>query len=382
MARKVKWLAATAGAGAILVMSSAAGPVIEPHDYGFVLTRLSTAIYRGDEKIDCPEGRSPSLKDAYLATQTPAERARLLRPENSVELEQRYKVDYVVGPAGRDICTAPAEFDTPAHPPQKIDRSPVSLGLDLDGARDDAHPTPGTCAHQSFRSPTGETGIDNQFFRAVACNTFWRGAPGGVSDGENLKDSPLTVPPAVIVVRGVDSWENDPHVEVVVAGTPDPQPTDVRQKIISGGSMTMTDNPRYRTVLQGHIDHGVLTTEPADIILAHNWVGASGGELVFRHARLRVRLQPDGTLAGVAGAYRPIDNAIGVLEVGGPGVASTAGVDCASVRKTLRMLADGDPDPSTGACTSISMGLEFAAKPAFVFDHGALAGAAMLRGPR
>jgi len=76
-----------------------------------------------------------------------------------------------------------------------------------------------------------------------------------------------------------------------------------------------------------------------------------------------------------AGGYRPIDNALAVMHVGGPGVASTAGVDCASVRKTLRVLADGDPDPKTGACTSVSTGLNFAAKPAFVFDKGVLVGA-------
>ena len=70
-----------------------------------------------------------------------------------------------------------------------------------------------------------------------------------------------------------------------------------------------------------------------------------------------------------------MDNAIATLEVGGPGVASAAGVDCASVRKTMRVLADGDPDPKTGACTSISIGLSFGAKPAFVFDKGVLIGA-------
>lgn len=84
-------------------------------------------------------------------------------------------------------------------------------------------------------------------------------------------------------------------------------------------------------------------------------------------------------MKGEAGGYRPIDNAIAFMRVGGPGVAETAGVECASVRKTLRMLADGDPDPRTGQCTSVSTGLRFAAKAAFVFDQGVLVGAP--RGP-
>jgi len=60
------------------------------------------------------------------------------------------------------------------------------------------------------------------------------------------------------------------------------------------------------------------------------------------------------------------------MHVGGPGVADTAGVECASVRKTLRLLADGDRDPKTGQCTSVSTGLDFQAKPAFIFDQGRL----------
>jgi hypothetical protein len=45
------------------------------------------------------------------------------------------------------------------------------------------------------------------------------------------------------------------------------------------------------------------------------------------------------------------------------------------MRKTLRLLADGDRDPVTGKCSSVSTALTFAALPAFVFDQGALIGA-------
>jgi hypothetical protein len=376
MRGRVKWAHAGAFAGGLvlLVATTGAGEPKGPSDYGFVLTKMTAAFYRGDEKVDCPEGRTPSLREAYLATQTPQERARLLKPENSVELERRYKTDYVFGPGGRDVCTSPAAFDTPDHPLLKTGQSKVAPGLDLDGAADAAHPAPGTCAHQSFQGLDGEAGVDNQFFRAVACTTFWRGAESG-GQGDGLGESPLVNGAAVMVVRGVTSWEDSPHVQVVIATSPDKPPTDVRQKIVAGGSMAMTDNPHWRTVMEGRIENGVLITEPADVRLSDNWVGASGGEFIMRHARLRVKLQPDGELSGVMGGYRPLDNVIGTLEVGGPGVASTAGVDCAAVRKTFKALADGDPDPKTGACTTLSMALDFAAKPAFVFEKGALAGA-------
>jgi hypothetical protein len=377
--RAATWtIASTAAGGLVLLLSAAASPPQDGGDYGFVLAKLTPAFYRGDEKIDCPQGRSPTLREAFLATQPPAERERLLKPENSVELERRYKTDFVFGPGGRDICTSPADFDTPDRPLQKTAMGPIAPGMDLDGATDDQSPAPGTCAHKSFRSSSGEPGVDNQYYRAIACNTFWRGAVSG-GRGDGLGESPLLNGAAVLIVRGVHSWENDPHVQVIIAATSDKPPTDVRQQIIDGGSLSMTGDKRWRTVLDGRIENGVLYTAPADLHLPDNWVGASAGEFIFKHARLRVKLQPNGDLEGEAGGYRPIDNVIGSLEVGGPGVASTAGVDCASVRKTLRTLADGDPDAKTGACTSVSMALDFQAKPAFVFDQGVLAGAP---GPR
>jgi hypothetical protein len=272
-----------------------------------------------------------------------------------------------------DICTNADLFDTPDRILQKPVQSKIGPGMDLDGAPGPQQPKPGTCAHESFTSPAGETGVDNQFFRAIACNTFWRGVGEGLGDAAG--EFYWSENPVVLVVRGVESWSNDQDVEVIIAASPDLPPRDAAQRVIDGGSMSMTKKARYRVVVRGQIKAGVLTTEPANLILPRNWVGASGGEFFLNHARIRVRLNDKGELIGDAGGYRPIDNAIGVLRVGGPGVANTAGVECASIRKTLRILADGDRDPATGQCTSVSTGLNFKAKPAFVFDHGQLAGA-------
>jgi hypothetical protein len=365
--------AAVAGGLVLIAFATGAGQPQHNPDYGFILTNMGMTFYRGDEKIDCPEGRSHSLREAYLATQTPAEQARLLKPENSVELEHKYKEDYVFGPGGRDICTSAAFFDTPDREVQKMTRSKIGTGLDLDGAAAGAT-APGTCAHEKFTSPAGEKGIDNQFYRAIGCTTAWRGALAG-GKGDFSGDLRWNENPAVVIVRGVQSWENDPDVEVIVGSTPDKPTLDATGQIVTGGSLAITDNPRYRLVLKGRIENGVLTTEPGNLVLPHNWVGASGGEILINHFRIRARMTPSGELVGEAGGYRPLDNAIATLEVGGPGVANTAGVECASVRKTMRILADGDPDPKTGACTSISEGLDFGAKPAFVFDKGVLIGA-------
>lgn len=48
------------------------------------------------------------------------------------------------------------------------------------------------------------------------------------------------------------------------------------------------------------------------------------------------------------------------------GTASTANTDCASEYKTFVMMADGDPDPETGQCTTISAAHKIVGIPAFV----------------
>ncbi len=368
---RLRTLGMAAGGALVIALTTGADKPRE-EAYGFVLTSMQMSFYRGDEKIDCPEGRSNTVREAFLATQSATERERLLKPENSVEFERKYKEDFVNGPGSRNLCTDSAYFDTPDRALQKTVQSKVGPGLDLDGAAP-GQTAPGTCAHESFTSPTGEPGVDNQFFRAVACNTAWRGASTGIGDfaaGFRFADRG-----AVVLVRDVQSWANDPHVEVIIAASSDKPTLDAEQNTVPGSSLNVLDNPRYRNVLNGRIEDGVLTTEPANLVLPYNWVGASGGELVLNHIRLKVRLTPERGLRGQAGAYQPIDNAIAVPHVGGPGVASVAGLECASVRKTLRVLADGDRDPKTGQCGSVSIGLNFEAAPAFVFDKGVLAGA-------
>ncbi|MFC4595739.1 hypothetical protein ACFO3E_16385 [Sphingobium tyrosinilyticum] len=335
--------------------------------YGFALSELTTAFYRGSEKVDCPEGRSPTTRDAFLLTQPPAERARLLKPEHAEELEKKYKIDYVFGPEGKDICTDADFFDTPDRPPQKLNKSKVAYGFDLDGATP-GKTAPGTCSHDSFVSPSGEKGIDNQLFRVIGCNTFWRGA-------ENAQHQPehnWVENPTVVLVSGVDNWQDDPEVEVLIAPAADRLTLDVKQQITPGASLTLSDSGKGRTIMKGQIKGGLLTTDPRDLVIPYNWLGSTGGELILRHFRLRVTRTPEGLLKGEAGGYRPIDNAIAVPRIGGPGVANTAGLECASVRRALRLMADGDRDPQTGQCTSLSSSLNFAATPAFIFEKGVL----------
>lgn len=335
-------------------------------ELGFVLTAFAPAIYQG--KGDCPEGLANTVRENYLQSLPPAERARLLQPTNEQELTQRWKA-YAVGPNNTNICANAEMFDRPM---QKTIQGKVAYGLNLDG---DGSGASDGCAHENFTSPDGETGIDNQAYRAMGCTRNYRGVDGVAGDivkGYNnfLATGEHTL---VLLLRRVESLTNDDDVEVIFATTDDRPTLDSKQNFIPGASFTVSDNPRWRNVLRGHIADGVLSTEPADIRVTRRFgIGGVRGERLewdLRRSRFRLVFQQDGSVKGLLGAYQPYDQVTKMTRTGGIGAALVAGIDCAAELGTLKKLADGLRDPKTGQCTAVSTALDIAAVPAFVFDR-------------
>jgi hypothetical protein len=180
----------------------------------------------------------------------------------------------------------------------------------------------------------------------------------------------------VILLKGVDSLVNDDDVEVIYANTPDRPPVDSKGDFLRGASFTIsTKPPRHRNVLHGHIRNGVLTTDPADIVLTETWgqggardIRGNRGVWDFKKGRLRLVFQSDGSLTGVLGGYRPLFDSVLSESLGGAGSAIVAGLDCSAELATLRKYADGLRDPKTGQCTGISSAQQLTAVPAFVND--------------
>src|SRR5262245_52923880 len=52
---------------------------------GFLIVRADHGMLNRNFEEECPQGYEMSVEEAYLATKTPAERERLLLPENSNE---------------------------------------------------------------------------------------------------------------------------------------------------------------------------------------------------------------------------------------------------------------------------------------------------------
>ncbi|MCJ8159076.1 hypothetical protein [Sphingomonas sp. LaA6.9] len=341
-------------------------------EMGFIVTHFAPAVHQGEG--DCPEGLAGTLRENYLQTVAPPERSRLLEKANEKELTGRWQLT-AFGPDGLNICSHPDKFD---RPPQRTVQGKVAHGLNLDDDTGNSGASAEGCAHDNFTSPAGEAGIDNQMWRAMGCVRTWRGVDGMGGDIVRGLDQFLVSGEhtQVLLLRGVDSLADDPDVEVIYANSEDRAIVDSGQKFVDGASYTVTENARHRNVLRGRIVDGVLMTDPADIRLRQTWGQGSARDIRgmrtewdLRRGRLRLAFQPDGTLKGLVGGYQPFWNVMASASIGGEGAATTAGYDCAAMYAALRKLADGDRDPRTGQCTTISSGLEATAVPAFVNDR-------------
>jgi hypothetical protein len=345
-------------------------------EMGFVLNRFAPAIYEG--KDDCPEGLANTVRENYLQYLAAAERTRLLLPENAKELATKWK-QYALGPNNTNICANVEQFD---RPPQKMFQGRVAYGLDLDGDARKMSAVGGLCAHEDFVSPDGEPGVDNQAYRALGCSRNYRGVDGTAGDivrgfNNNLATGEHSM---VLLIRRVKSLVKDDDVDIVFATTGDRPILDSQRNFITGASYAVSDNARWRNVMHGPIENGVLTTEPSDVHLTRRegYGGLRGArqEWDLRSARFRLTFQSDGSIKGLLGAYQPVRNVIEMTLVGGVGAATVAGIDCAAEYATLKKAADGLRDPTTGQCTAVSVALDVSAVPAFVNDTPPMANAA------
>lgn len=302
----------------------------------YVLTSTHWAIYRTKDKDtaqDCPDGYNMGPRDEYDA----------LFPKDGqkytvLQTQLRYEVN-VWWPT-----TAPDKF--PFH----YASGPIAPGMNLDGK----------IGPNDFTSPDGEKGIDNQLYRVLGCINSWK--TGGNDDF--FGNQYVTTHPwnrVVIVLTGVDSLVNSPHVEVTVARGLDPVSADATGKQFMAGGTQRIDfrwGARYIRHLQGKISNGVLTTEPEDVGIP--WTIFGNPENVYmRAARFRLKLTPKGAV-GMLGGYTDIATFYR-QEVTGHSThdASYGDLSAPSLYKALHHVADAYPDPKTGENTAASSALLF-----------------------
>ena len=350
------------------------GATSEGGTRAFLVTRSNPAFYYGSMEVDCPSGFERTVEELFQATLAPAERERLLRPENAREYGEAWKEGFTTGPGGENICNNPKSFlGDPRHPPHRGVQSKVAFGLNLDGTVD-GRATAKSCGHPKFEGLNGEPAVDNQLYRAMGCAKVTRGA------GENVQPE-RGLDLYLIELRGVDDLRNDNAVDVGIYSTDDPSMVSQGGAHLPLQSFRATANPRWRAKTRARIVDGLLTTDVIDTLLLRWRVQTTGlfgqaSEHEFRDVRFQLSLQPDGTVKGIMGGYRPIEN-ISTNYRCCKSAATAANRDCASEHAAFVAMADGYPDPGTGQCTMISSAMNVVGIPAFVIHDSS----ASLSGP-
>ena len=270
-----------------------------------------------------------------------------------------------------DACRDPLAQPDPGF--VTFDADVPLAGLDLDGVVSQ-RAEGAQCAHDDFTSPGGQPGIDNQHWRLFGCTRGYqpdgqiqRGADSGGFISEGI--------PILLEVTGVDDVHNDDDVQVRFASSADIITLDAARGVVPWTSMDLYEDPAYVSELAaGRISDGVLTTEPVDVRLRYRQQ-VIDFEYYFRDLQVRADVLADGGLKGMIGAYWDIDNMFKLRNDHrtrsrhtGRGASNALGYMCAGMYHALRHVADGHPDPETGACTSISTAYHFEATPAFVID--------------
>ena len=121
----------------------------------------------------------------------------------------------------------------------------------------------------------------------------------------------------------------------------------------------------------GKIVDGVLHTGSVDLKLPY-YANSAYAEIDLREMRLELDLTPgsDGKVRGLVGGYYDLDKWWEyILKV--EFLIATGDWSCPALFRAAHELADGYPDPKSGACTAISSAFRMDALPAFVIHPSA-----------
>lgn len=352
------------------VAALAAGPalaaetgVVHDRRMGFVVKDWFNAVYETKFMDECPEGVSIANDEIWWRRLSRADRDEQT-DRGMIQALNRVGASFQRGRNGENVCIEPTSIDDPPH---RIVEGAMSFGADLDG-RSDGQATPKTCAHPNFSHPDGTPGIDNQMYRLIGCTYGWRRNVGTVDANANEMRNTSGLGMILIDVSEVDDPVNDDDVTVTFYRSVDqwvqdshgaPLPFQTFNIDVTGGK------PRYGNSIKGKIKDGVVETERGDVQLP--WYGNYiFYTTVIRDMSLKLTVDPSRERAkGLITGYYDLEDF--VYYIGGLGaVVPVNGINCPSLIKAARELADGYPDPETGKCTALSSAFDILAYAAYV----------------
>jgi hypothetical protein len=232
----------------------------------------------------------------------------------------------------------------------------IGEGINLDGDE-----------KTGFASPTGEKGIDNNFYKCLGCWKTYRGprrlSSGALQFNDSMRNGAWTT---VIVVSGEGADPmNDDNVVVGFYVSNDKMVKDGAGGIARDYTFRIAPHAKYEGILPARTSNGkIISTAPADIMLRDPGYTR---DLELLRAQVNLEMMPDGSITGYVGGYRPWEPVFkGWVNARGPVIEVLTWVQLPAVYYALRRNADYSPMGTGGEKTHISFALRIEALPAFV----------------
>ncbi|HEU4517488.1 MAG TPA: hypothetical protein VFR77_09315 [Steroidobacteraceae bacterium] len=309
------------------------GAAPEGHSIAYVATNLSWALQSTPEMRECPRGLNDGVREQF----------KLLFPESDgtertfEDTQLRRQVESYHPTVAPDAL------------PFLEGEGPVAPGLDLDGRQ----------GPEDFTSPDGRQGIDNQMHRVLGCIANYRAPDGPIRFFEDEMVLRENYNRIIVQLTGVDSLADDADVGVMIFRGRDKVLVDAGGlKALPGGTQRIDTRwgSRYIRHTRGRIANGVLTTEPVDLLYPWDAFYMPTDQYMWG-ARLRLALTPESAEGLVAG-YTDVETwYMHMLRNWSAHYQSYGKSSGPSIYKAMRRLADGVPDPATGANRAISSAL-------------------------
>jgi hypothetical protein len=232
----------------------------------------------------------------------------------------------------------------------------IAEGVDLDGNK-----------KNGFTSPSGEKGIDNNFYKTLGCWKTYRGprrlSSGALQFNDSMRNGGWTT---VIVVSGKGNDPmNDKDVKVGFYLSGDKMVKDGNGEIARDYTFRIKPHAKYEAIFPARTVKGrIVSTAPADVAMRDP---AYTRDLELLRARVDLEMKADGSLTGYVGGYRPWKPVYeGWVNARGPVIEALTWVRLPDVYYALKRNADYSPDGPKGEKTHISYALRVDAIPAYV----------------
>ena len=315
-----------------------------------------------DRGTDCPNGTNPEpdwIKVMTDAGYTREEAEWLRNPANPTRSPVHGQNQMAFrGKDRANVYINPTSTPDPGLTPVS---GRIAEGLHLDGS-----------TKTEFTSPSGEKGIDNNFYKALGCWKTYRGPPrlssGAMQFNDAMRNGAWTT---VIVVSGAGKDPmNDKHVKVGFYVSGDKLVKDGNGSIAPDYTFRIKPNARYEGILPARTLNGaIVSTAPADIMLRNPGYDQ---DLELLRARVKFQMKPDGSLSGYLGGYRPWEPVYkGWVNARGTVIEVLTWVQLPAVYYSLQRNADFSPAGGKGPKTHISFAMRIDAVPAFVMTPDA-----------